>query len=265
MRTFRIDLGYDGTDFFGSQRQPGVRTVQGELEAAVARLAGEPTRVTLAGRTDRGVHAVGQVASLTLRWARSAAELARALMALTPDDVVVYGAQEVAPTFHARFDARWREYRYFVWEGSPAVLLRRSVWQVRRGLDLAAMEMATGAFVGQQDFAAVAGDGTGVPGGGVNTVRTVSLARWRVVEAPFERTARGGRLLEFAIRADGFLPHMVRNIVGALVAIGRGEQPVSWAAELLASRDRRRGGAPAPPQGLVLWRVAYADDPNGVE
>lgn len=265
VRTFRLDLGYDGSAFFGSQRQPGVRTVQGALESAAERLAGEPTRVALAGRTDRGVHAVGQVASLRIRWARSADELARALMALTPDDLVVYGAREVDERFHARFSARWREYRYFVWEGPVPTLMRGRVWVVRTPLNLAAMNAAADAFIGRRDFAAAAGAGVGVPWSGIDTTRTVSLARWRIVDQPFERHDRSGRLLEFRIRADGFLPHMVRNIVGSLVAVGRGDRPIGWTEELLAGRDRRRGEAPAPAQGLVLWRVAYDDDPDGAE
>ncbi len=262
VRTFRIDLGYDGTDFWGSQRQPGRRTVQGELEAALAALTGQAAPVTLAGRTDRGVHAVGQVASVAVRWRRSPRELARGLDALTPDDLAVYGAHEVEEGFHARFSARRREYRYRIWEGErPPLLLRRYVWQVRRPLDLPAMQAAAASLVGRRDFAAVAGSGTGVPGAGVETTRRVRAAEWRVLPQRIEPTGREGRLLEFAIEADAFLPQMVRNIVGDLVAIGTGRRPIDWMASLLEARDRRRGEAPAPPHGLVLWRVSY-DEPD---
>lgn len=265
VRTFRIDLGYDGTDFFGSQRQPGVRTVQGVLEAAASRLVGTPVRMTLAGRTDRGVHAVGQVASVKLPWRRSTEELSRALEALTPDDVTVYRVSEEDAEFHARYSARYREYRFRIWEGPRApVLLRRYVWAVRTALDMMAMQTAADSLIGRRDFAAVAGGGLGVPGGSVNTVRTLRRAEWREVSQPIEPIAQGGRLLEFVIGADGFLPHMVRNIVGVLVAIGRGDQPATYMETLLAGRDRRLAGAPAPPQGLVLWRVAYGENPDGV-
>lgn len=261
-RTFRIDFGYEGTAFVGSQRQPGERTVQGELERAVSQVCGgEPARLALAGRTDRGVHAVGQVASGQIPWRRSPAELERALRACTPDDISVYRVQVADSTFHARFSARSREYRYRIWNGPvPPTLLRRFVWAVRAPLDVAAMNDAARSLCGRRDFASLAGSGKGVPGAGVDTVRTVTSAGWQVVPSVLERNDQGSRLLEFQIRADGFLAQMVRNVVGSLVTIGRGEQPVAWLERLLSARDRRLGPAPAPPQGLALWRVHYAED-----
>lgn len=260
-RNFRIDLGYDGTDFFGSQRQSGVRTVQGVLEETLIRLTGEATALVFAGRTDRGVHAVGQVASTRLVWTRSAMELARALEALTPDDLAVYSVIEVGDDFHARYGAVWREYRYRVWSGeAPPVLLSRYAWWIRQRVDLAAMQSATCCLIGRQDFAAVAGSGRGVPWSRDDTVRAVGLAEWRLRSAGLERGDRGSQLVEFRIRADGFLPQMVRNIVGVLAEIGRGRQPEESLAALLAARDRRRAPAPAPARGLALWRVGYAED-----
>lgn len=264
-RPFRIDLGYDGTDFFGSQRQPGVRTVQGVLEDAGTRLTGEPVTIAMAGRTDRGVHAVGQVASCRLVWRGSERELTRALDALTPDDVVIYRVRGAPDEFHARYSARFREYRYRVWECPVApVLLRRVVWWVRSPLDVRAMGIAAGEITGRRDFASLAGSGAGVPGSGISTERTVFAAEWREVPQAFEGPQSRGRLLEFRIRADGFLPHMVRNLVGCLVQIGRGERPPEWLGLLLAARDRRLAGAPAPPHGLALWRVGYDED-TGVD
>ncbi len=258
VRPFRIDLGYDGTDFAGSQRQPGQRTVQAVVEQALEQISGQPVSITLAGRTDRGVHAVGQVASVRIDWARPAEDLARALQAVTPDDVAIYGARDVNMAFHARFSARYREYRYRITAGGlPPLLLRRVTWSVRRPLDLDRMAAATGSLIGRRDFAAVAGKGIGVPGSPVNTVRSVSIARWREVPNPIERS---GRMLEFQIGGDAFLPHMVRNIVGDLVAIGKGQFPPEWMEDLLRDGDRRQGVAPAPPQGLVLWQVRYPDE-----
>lgn len=258
IRPFRIDLGYDGTDFAGSQRQPGQRTVQAVVEQALEQISGQPVRIALAGRTDRGVHAIGQVASGRINWARSAEDLARALQAVTPDDVAIYGAHEVDTAFHARFSARYREYRYRIATGSrPPLLLRRVTWYVRRPLDLDRMAAATRSLTGCRDFAAVAGKGTGVPGSTVNTVRSVSVAGWREIPNPIERS---GRVLELHIGGDAFLPHMVRNIVGDLVAIGQGQFPPEWMEELLQNGDRRLGVAPAPPQGLVLWQVRYPDE-----
>lgn len=256
-RVFRIDLGYDGADFAGSQVQPGVRTVQGVVEEALARLTDEPVRLALAGRTDRGVHAVGQVASGSLRWERPVEALAAGLRALTPPDVAIYRVALAPAGFHARYDAVAREYRYRIWSGAPPpLLLRGAVWHQRRPLDLQAMVRAAEALPGEQDFAAVAGSGVGVPWAEIDRRRRVISAHWVALEQPIE-PGEGARLLEFRIVAGGYLPQMVRNIVGDLVLIGRGERPVGWLAELLRGHDRRLGAAPAPPEGLVLWHVSY--------
>lgn len=255
---FRIDLGYDGTDFSGSQRQPGRRTVQGVLEDALSRVTGQPVTVVLAGRTDRGVHAVGQVASGTLVWRHAPETLVRALNAVLPADVVVYGVQRAPDGFHARRSARYREYRYRVWEGArPPVLLRRYVWHVPGRLDVDALRAASVALVGTRDFATFAGKGMGVPTAAQRTVRRVHVATWAALDTAFEPLGDGGRLLEFRIGANAFLPHMVRNIVGALVLVGTGRQPPGWFAGLLDTGDRRMAPPPAPPQGLTLWSVVY--------
>ncbi|MCM8750550.1 tRNA pseudouridine(38-40) synthase TruA [Thermomicrobiaceae bacterium CFH 74404] len=258
---FRIDFGYDGTEFAGSQRQPGRRTVQGVLEEALGRLTGGPVTLVLAGRTDRGVHAVGQVASGELAWKRGPEELARALNAVLPDDVVVYRVQPVPPGFNARRSARYREYRYRIWSGhAPPLLLRRYAWRVCASLDVEAMQAAAAVLVGTRDLRSFAGKGLGIPGSGKRSVRTITVARWRPLEQSIDRVDRGARLLEFQIGADAFLPHMVRNIVGAMVAVGTGERTPDWLGELLEARDRRLAPPPAPPQGLVLWRVAYSGE-----
>ena len=263
-RTFRVDLAYDGTAYMGSQRQPGVRTIQGELERALAEVSGQAVAVALAGRTDRGVHALGQVASFQVVWSRGDAVLGRALQAVTPDDLVIRSVREVPGGFHARFDAVGREYRYRIWNGPiPPALIRHCVWSVRRPLDIERMARATGAVLGTRDYASFAGDGAGVPGALVDTVRTVCEATWRRLPNAIERDG-AVRILEFRIAADGFLPHMVRNLVGALVQVGRGQRDTRWLAEVVAARDRRLAPEAAPAVGLTLWRVRYRDDEPGI-
>ncbi|HLI51992.1 MAG TPA: tRNA pseudouridine synthase A, partial [Thermomicrobiaceae bacterium] len=164
-RRYRIQFGYDGTHFHGSQIQPGVRTVQGELEVAAGRITGHPVQFAFAGRTDRGVHALGQVASGDLSWRSTPEQLARALQAVTPDDIVVQRVTLVNDRFHARFSARSREYRYLIWTGPiPPILSRGWVWHIRRALDCPAMNAAGAMLLGEHDFASFAGDGLGVPG-----------------------------------------------------------------------------------------------------
>jgi tRNA pseudouridine38-40 synthase len=257
----RIDLGYDGTAFAGSQRQPGRRTVQGELEAALSQLTGEPIRVALAGRTDRGVHACGQVASAMVRWRHGPAALGRALNACLPEDLRVFEVRPVPSDFHARKSACYREYRYRLWVGArPPVLLQRYLWWVPDELNDRALEEATAYLPGERDLRAFTGKGMGIPGHPGRTVRQIYAARWQVL--PTWERAHGSRVLEFRIAANGFLPHVVRTIVGALVCVGLGQQPPAWFAWLLAQADRRLAPPPAPPHGLVLWRVGYPDEPG---
>lgn len=257
-RRLRLTLAYDGTAFYGAQRQPGRRTVAGELEASLARLTGASARVTFAGRTDRGVHAAGQVAHCAVTTRLSDERLWQALNAVLPPDVAVVRLATAPDAFHARYDARWREYRYTIWNGPVRVpALARTSWHRTQPLDRVALTVAAAALPGEHDFAAFAGQGLGVPGQQERgTVREVYGARW------FTRQSRlpvpEGVILEFRIRASGFLPQMVRTVVAALVDVGTGRRPVAAIAELLAARDRRLSPAPAPPQGLTLWDVGYA-------
>lgn len=251
-------LAYDGTDFYGAQVQPGRRTVGSELEGALARLTQQRSRVTFAGRTDRGVHASGQVAHCDVLTRLSDERLQRALNATLPADLAVVGLATAPDAFHARYDARWREYRYRIWNGDtrdPG--LARTSWFLPRPLQLSALDEAAGQLVGRHDFAAFAGQGLGVPEreAGRATLREVHLARcrWGVPDRPFW----GGQVVELQIRASGFLPQMVRTIVGALVEVGGGRREPAWVADLLRGRDRALSPAPAPPQGLTLWRVGY--------
>jgi len=247
MRTIRMTVAYDGTEFAGFQVQTGRRTVQGVLETAIARVAGSPVRVAGAGRTDAGVHATGQVVTFPTESPLTPAVLQRATNGVLPEDVVVVDAGEAASGFHARFSARARGYRYTISNATERpVLDRRYVFQWRSYLDVAAMDEAAQLLVGCHDFAAFGGTlhGRERP---TSTVRTVfRLHFWR----------DGERVLLDAA-ADAFLPHMVRNLVGTLVPVGMGNTTAKDVGAVLAGRDRRWAGVTAPPQGLCLTKVWY--------
>lgn len=261
----KLTVSYDGSDFAGSQIQPGRRTVQAELGRALERLAGAPVTTIFAGRTDAGVHAAGQVVSLQdLRPTMGEREWLLALNAHLPEDVAAVAVQRERDDFHARYDATWREYRYRIWSGPPQPLVRRFAWQVRGELDPEALGAGARCLRGERDLAAVAGGGDGVPWSDRReaprgTVRRISRCSARRIE-PWWGEPPGGTLVEVRIAADGFLPRMVRNIVALLVEVGQGKQPVEWIERVLATNDRRLGGGTAPPNGLTLWRVGYGKD-----
>jgi tRNA pseudouridine38-40 synthase len=252
----KVTLEYDGTHFAGSQAQPAQRTVQGEVEAALMRLTGEWRRIVLAGRTDAGVHAAGQVASFVAPARFTPERLRGGLNALLPEDVAAVAVEKVAAGFHARFAAVSRRYAYDIWNGPARSPLRRATaWHVRPPLAVEAMHDAGQALLGEHDFASFAGAGRGVPGddgGASGTRRTLTTLAVAVAEA----TATG-RLVRLTIEAPSFLPHMVRNIAGALVEVGLGRWPVERPAVVLAAMDRRQSAATAPPQGVNLLAVTY--------
>jgi tRNA pseudouridine38-40 synthase len=248
MRFLKVTLAYDGTDFFGWQVQDQQRSVQQVLETAIQKVTGESLRVTAAGRTDAGVHALGQVAGFS-----TAAEIApdafcRALNANLPDDVLVLSVAEAPQGFHATRDAIRKRYRYMIQDDKPADLFnRRYAWQLRHRLDEQLMADAARALVGRHDFASFQGAGSPRKG----TVRNVSELSVR------RETGQGSERIVIEIEADGFLYNMVRNIVGTLEAVGAKKQPPAWTAEVLAATDRRVAGATAPPHGLFLVSVEY--------
>ncbi|HEY8167715.1 MAG TPA: tRNA pseudouridine(38-40) synthase TruA [Candidatus Limnocylindrales bacterium] len=243
-------MEYDGTDFAGSQAQPGRRTVHGELEAALTRLSdGRRVRVDAAGRTDAGVHATGQVIAFDLSRRMPVRELARALDALLPVDVSVHAVKRVAADFQPRYAARYREYRYTVWNGPRSPLRERTALGVREPLDVIAMAEAAQALIGRHDF-------TGFGGGGRQPIRTVYAIRVR----------RQGRTITIEVVGDSFLRQMVRSIVAALIRVGLGTATAEQVAAALASPRRAFAGAVAPPQGLCLRRVVMgraATDEDG--
>jgi tRNA pseudouridine38-40 synthase len=239
---YRARVEYDGTDFAGFQIQPGARTVQGELEAALTRISGASrVRVAAAGRTDAGVHATGQVIAFTDPKGRSATELARALDALLPGDVAIREVRRVPAGFNPRYAARYREYRYTVWNGPRSPLRERFALGVRDPLDTAAMERAGSVLVGRHDFSAF----------GVAHRQPV-----RIVHSI--RVRRNGSLVTIDVAADAFLGQMVRRMVAALLEVGHGRTTEEAVTAALASRRPAFNGAVAPAKGLCLRRVVLA-------
>jgi tRNA pseudouridine38-40 synthase len=253
---YRLTLAYDGTDFEGWQRQKdgeASRTVQGVLEAALARLAGgDRVRVTGAGRTDTGVHALGQVASFDLPRDMEPGALARALNGMLPADVRVLEARPAPADFDARRRAVSKLYRYEMDTG-PVRLpqRRRAAGYLSVLLDEERVKAAAALYVGRHDFASTASSG----GSAKTTVRTVTRS-----EARFEDGAGGARTLVYEVEASGFLRKMVRSLVGGLVAVGRGAVTLEGLQAALEARDRRLWPPPADACGLTLVRVEYAGD-----
>jgi tRNA pseudouridine38-40 synthase len=249
-RSVQLVLHYDGADFSGWQRQPGERTVQGVLEAAVSRLCGTAIAVVGAGRTDAGVHARGQAAGLRVPEKWSALALRRSMNAILPDDVWIAAAFDMRDEFHPRYSAVSRSYSYFVGTddlaSSPFRRTRELVWQ--KPLDLERLSAAAEAIRGRRSFRAFAVKGT-APDRDEHRC-TVARAAWRERE--------GG--LAFDIQADRFLHHMVRFLVGTMLDIGEGRRDVAVMKELLAQDDNSQVSQPAPPHALFLERVDYPPD-----
>jgi tRNA pseudouridine38-40 synthase len=245
MRNIKLTLCYDGTDFHGWQRQPGLRTVQQVLESALEELTGSPTIVTVSGRTDAGVHALGQVVNFLTASSHSPETFVRALNALVPHDLRVLEAEERPQAFHATLDAQSKRYRYVIDNGpiaSPFQL--RHSWHVHRPLDEAAMHHGGRLLVGRHDFHSFETDWPNR----TSSVRTV-------LDLAVERS---GAFVTIEVEADGFLYNMVRSIAGTLMLVGAGKYPPAWVSEVLAAQSRAAAGPTAPPQGLFLVKIHYA-------
>jgi tRNA pseudouridine38-40 synthase len=243
-RILRVVVAYDGTDFSGWQRQPGMRTVEGCLEEAIRELLGEDVFVRGAGRTDAGVHADGQVASFSLASRIPCHGFLRGLNSILPADLALLEVAEAPAGFDARFSARGKVYRYTVWNHlvrSPRHA--RTAWHVRRALDMTALRDAAARLVGEHDFRAFRA---------ADCERRTTRRLIRRVEVD-----RQGALLTFDVEATAFLKNMVRIIVGTLVDVGRGKLPPEAVARMLETGDRAAGGMTAPAQGLTLLRVLY--------
>lgn len=282
MRTLKLVLAYDGTAYAGWQVQPGQPTVQQALETAWLHITGETVRVAASGRTDAGVHALGQVVSIDTDTQIPAESIRAALNARLPADIAVRSSEEASPGFHAIRDAVRKRYRYLLYDGAVRdVFARQYSWHVFGQLDHHAMSEAAQTLVGKHDYRSfesnwpnkqtsvrtvfeltvvrgTAGQGRG--GAAEGTRESSACELFPVVDVlpvALSAAAADGHLITFEIEADGFLYNMVRAIVGTLVEVGRGARPVTWPADALAAQDRRAAGPTAPPQGLFLVRVDY--------
>ena len=261
-RTLKLVVAYDGRRYAGSQRQAGRQTIQGELELAARAVFKDQSLIRLAGRTDSGVHAVGQVASITIESNQLSTEaVRRALNAHLPPDISVATAEEAEPGFDPRRDATWRSYRYRIWLGPRLALLEGQALQIEGALDLGAMSESVKAFVGEHDFGSFSGLGSGVPGSGWEHRPRRRLRRVLecevVAAAGAEWLPAWGQAIELRVTGDAFLPRQVRGMVGAALEVGRGRRSADWMGQLLEQPDRRHGPTSAPPHGLVLWEVGY--------
>jgi tRNA pseudouridine38-40 synthase len=284
MRTLKITLSYDGTDFVGWQRQANGRSVQAVLEDALSEIDKRGVAVVGAGRTDSGVHALGQVASAQIEHAIPAAPLRQALNTTLPADVRIVTVEEVPASFNARSAARSKIYRYRIFNGETiSPFARRYAWHVPYALDLSLMKAAGQELIGQHDFTAFQAAGSGA----TRTVRTITVSEWSDASAeagapnagptrgsrawapnaaaalgwpygaPSEIPGDNGLMLTYHVAGAGFLRYMVRNIVGTLVEVGSGRRAAGSLGLLLASMDRGLAGPTAPPHGLYLVQVDY--------
>jgi tRNA pseudouridine38-40 synthase len=256
--SWKLTLAYDGTDYFGWQVQPDRATIQGELAAAFERVTGEPVLPQGSGRTDAGVHARGQVASLALDAPIPAANLQRALNRTLPEAIRVLSAEIAAADFHARHAARAKTYEYRIFRGEICLPWEaRYAWALNWPLNVAAMQAAADFVVGEHDFTSFAASDPDSAARNApeddeepkhrGNVRTIFASKW----------TEAGDLLVYRVRGDGFLRHMVRNLVGTFVDAGRGETAPEEVARILEARSRGAAGATAPARGLFLDEVEY--------
>lgn len=246
---YQVTIEYDGTDFHGWQAQEGWRTVQGCLREAVAQLSPGGYEVIGASRTDRGVHALGQRASIELDRPRPPEQVLSALRALTPEDMSIRDCDFAPPDFHARFSAIEKRYLYRLFVSSSGPTFGRGWrWWVPGPVDVEAMNAAARVVVGEHDFAGFRNRSKDEPD---NPVRTIRHAEW----------SGGGEDLFFQVIGNAFLYKMVRNLVGTFVEVGRGLRSVDSVREVLATGERQRGGVTAPPQGLFLMEIQYPGEP----
>ncbi|HHJ19502.1 MAG TPA: tRNA pseudouridine(38-40) synthase TruA [Gammaproteobacteria bacterium] len=244
----RIALGveYDGRRFHGWQRQSHARSVQQDLEQSLSQIADHPVSVVCAGRTDTGVHGLGQVVHFDAENFRKPHAWLLGTNTKLPDDISLQWVSFVPDDFHARFKATSRQYRYIIFNrATPSALFAgRATW-VRGELDIAAMQLAASSLLGEHDFTSFRAAGCQAKHA-VRSIYSVTLSR-------------SGQFVYLDIHANAFLHHMVRNIAGVLIAIGQQKKPVTWARDLLAVKDRTQAGVTAPPDGLYFIKVAYPE------
>ena len=264
-RTFKLTLAYDGTDFHGWQIQPGCRTIQGELRAALGRVSGETPLPQGSGRTDAGVHALAQVASFSLQAPIPPENLQRALNRTLPQPIRITESIAVGSTFHARHSARAKTYEYRIFRGPICPpFLARYVYGCLQRIDFDLLQSAAALFLGQHDFASFAAtdpdlahrESIDTPDGPatippLSTVRTIYSSLWE------RRPTPEGELWVYRVRGNGFLHHMVRNLVGTMLDAARGQIAVSSIPAIIEARSRSQAGPTAPARGLFLHSVEY--------
>ncbi len=250
MRTLKMTLSYDGTDFSGWQIQPSSETIQGALTTAIGRVTGEKVLPQGSGRTDAGVHALGQVASLALESPIPAGNLLIALNDVLPSSIRIVDVREVEPDFHARKSAQAKTYRYRIFRGDICPpFLARYVWHHPYPLDEHAMAESARLVIGEHDFTSFAAvdPERGREDEAASNNRTITSSSWR----------REGEELIYTVRGNGFLHHMVRNLVGTFVLVGKGSSLPEDISRILAAKNRSTAGATAPGSGLFLVNVEY--------
>lgn len=240
----KLTVEYDGTNYCGWQAQPNGTSIQSVLEEAVSTFLGAPTRVIGSGRTDAGVHALGQVVNFFSDCKFELARLRRGLNALTPRDITIKEAEIVPDAFDARRDGRSRVYKYYTHNrATPSPFYRNRAWHVHERLALESMQEAIGCLAGEHDF---------------SSFRAAGCEAAHPIRRVYQNSLKErGDLLIYTIEATAFLRHMVRNIVGTIVEVGRGSRSAESIKELLEARDRRKAGVTAPPHGLFLVKVNY--------
>ena len=245
MRTIRLTVEYDGTHYLGWQVQPKGPTIQGMIEEKLALLTGESTHLVGSGRTDAGVHALGQVAHFKTKSQMDVHTIQRALNALLPSDIVIQKAEEVGEDFHARNQAKSKVYEYRILNRNVRSALHREyAWHIPQKLDFEALQRATQSLIGEHDFSSFRSVGTPTR----TAVRKVIRAEWKMGQ---------DGLIHFEIEANGFLKQMVRAIVGTLVEVGKGKITSEEFLKVLLAKDRKKAGPTAPAHGLFLKEVRY--------
>ena len=255
MRKIKLLLEYDGTAYHGWQLQASGDTLQGIIEDRIAKITGEHSRILGASRTDAGVHALGQTASFRTRSGLDAKVIKKALNALLPRDIRVLDASEAEDSFHPRKDAIKKSYFYIISnQRKSSVFLARYSWLVVKQLDIGPMKEAAEVLIGSHDFSSFMGAGSDIK----SPVREIlSLSIERLESIDFMSVSLNGNFIKIRISSNGFLRHMVRNIVGTIAEIGRGRTHKDAMKEILDSHDRKRAGQTAPPNGLFLERIVY--------
>lgn len=245
VRNIKLTLEYDGSAFFGFQRQPHHPTIQEALEKALSKVLNQKTKITAAsGRTDSGVHALEQVVNFKTKSPRKLQEIQKGLNAYLPKAVAVLKVEEMPPNFHARYSAKLKTYEYLIWNHPVRSPLKAKwAWHFREPLSIGLMKKAARLLIGRHDFKAFTASG----GSAAKTIRTLKKIQ----------ITKQGSLIRFQFGADGFLYHMVRNIVGTLTDIGIGKISPKEIETILKGQDRKKAGATAPAEGLTLLQVQY--------